>query len=214
MRHVLCFGDSNTFGTDPLVAGGRHPDEMRWTGILQQQLGADWRVIEEGLGGRTAVYDDPIEPVPTKNGATALPIALHSHRPLDVVIIALGTNDLKSMFHATPRVIAAGIGLLTHMVQTYEYGPQCAVPQVILVSPIHVKPGIADSVFAGFEEDAVERSQQLAYWIRQEAQARGCGFVDASQVAEASDADKLHMELPSHHALGMALAEYITQYYA
>ena len=66
MRNILCYGDSNTFGTDP-VHGGRHPREARWTGVLQELLGDGYRVIEEGLGGRTTVFDDALSE--GRNGA-------------------------------------------------------------------------------------------------------------------------------------------------
>ena len=103
-KHILCYGDSNTFGTNPTHCPIRHPLHVRWTGRLQSLLGPNYRLIEEGMGGRSTVWDDPLEP--GRNGLTFLPVALQSHRPLDLVILSLGTNDCKSIFHASPRVIA------------------------------------------------------------------------------------------------------------
>ena len=88
MKTILCFGDSNTFGTNP--AGGRHPRNVRWTGRLQKLLGEDYYVIEEGMGGRTTVWDDPLEP--NRNGLRFLPVALQSHQPLDMVGPVLSSN--------------------------------------------------------------------------------------------------------------------------
>lgn len=115
MKNILCFGDSNTFGTNP--EGGRHGREVRWPGRLQKLLGDDWYVIEEGMGGRTTVWDDPLEP--NRRGIAALPIALTSHRPLDLVIISLGTNDCKAFFHASPKVIARGAEALCKLVLNF-----------------------------------------------------------------------------------------------
>ena len=112
MINILCFGDSNTFGTNP--KGGRHSWNVRWPGRLQVLLGPDYYVIEEGLGGRTTIWEDPLEP--NRCGIKALPIALLSHKPLDMVILSLGTNDCKAFFNASPRVIAAGMAVsYTHL---------------------------------------------------------------------------------------------------
>ena len=92
MKHILCYGDSNTFGTDP-IHGGRHPDDVRWTGVLQKLLGSDYRVIEEGCGGRTTVFEDEISY--GRNGLKMLIPIIASHNPLDLIVVMLGTNDLK-----------------------------------------------------------------------------------------------------------------------
>lgn len=109
-RTVLCFGDSNTYGSIPGVAGGRYDREIRWSGVLARELGDGWRVIEEGLPGRTTVFDDPLSPY--RRAADYLPPCLGSHAPLDVAIIFLGTNDLKARFAAGPTDIAGGLAVL------------------------------------------------------------------------------------------------------
>ena len=96
-RDVLCYGDSNTYGTIP-ASEGRFPRDVRWPGVLADELGAGWHVIEEGLGGRTTVFDDPI--LPDRNGRRYLMPCLLSHAPLHAVVISLGTNDLKARFAA------------------------------------------------------------------------------------------------------------------
>ena len=129
MINILCFGDSNTFGTNP--KGGRHSWNTRWPGRLQVLLGPEYYVIEEGMGGRTTVWDDPLEP--GRCGIQALPMALQSHKPLDLVILFLGTNDCKAHFHASPRVITKGMENLCHTVQgemTWN-----TVPMSVLMKP-------------------------------------------------------------------------------
>lgn len=132
MYNILCFGDSNTFGTNP--AGGRWPWEQRWTGLLQNELGSSYRIIEDGCGGRTTGLDDPIEG--DRNGLRHLGVSLHSHRPLDLVILMLGTNDMKHRFSLLPIDIAHSAARLGELVQSYPYGPAYPVPKVLLVSPI------------------------------------------------------------------------------
>lgn len=119
MVNILCFGDSNTFGTNP--SGGRWQLHERWPGVLQELLGGDFRVMEEGLGGRTTVLDDELEG--DKSGRRHLPMLLRSHRPLDLVIIMLGTNDMKHRFSMLPVDIAKGAAELGRIAERYDYGP-------------------------------------------------------------------------------------------
>ena len=117
MKNILCYGDSNTFGFT--LHGGRHPYDVRWTGRLQLALGPAYRVIEEGCGGRTTVFEDPIDL--GRNGRTSLPVCLASHNPLDLVILMLGTNDMKHYFQNNAWSIGQGVAQLLHLIQTYPY---------------------------------------------------------------------------------------------
>ena len=109
MKSILCYGDSNTYGLMP-DSPDRYPRDVRWTGILQKKLGEDYYVIEEGLSGRTTLWDDPIEE--HKNGKKYLLPCLDSHKPVDLVILMLGTNDLKTRFSLTPFDIGASVEIL------------------------------------------------------------------------------------------------------
>ena len=100
MKNVLCYGDSNTYGYIP-ETGLRYPKNVRWTGVLQNLLGKNFNVIEEGCNGRTTIFDDPIEG--WKNGRDYLKPCLNSHKPIDIIIMMLGSNDLKDFFHAIIR---------------------------------------------------------------------------------------------------------------
>jgi len=132
MKTILCYGDSNTWGYNPLTKE-RYSREERWTGILQKELGEDYEVIEEGLNGRTTVWDDPIEGY--KNGKEYLIPCLESHRPVDLVIIMLGTNDLKKRFSLSTFEIANGAKVLVNIVQKSKAGPGEIAPKVLLMAP-------------------------------------------------------------------------------
>ena len=199
--NILCFGDSNTFGTNP--SGGRWPRDQRWPGILQERLGNGFYVIGEGLGGRTAAAEDFLEG--DKNGRRHLPVALRSHRPLDLVILMLGTNDLKHRFGLLPWDIAAGVAQLGRMVETYDYGPYYPIPRVMLVSPILIGSGIENSPFPGFSADAADASMRLAPLYRAQAEAHGWLYLDAACAAGPSSLDRLHMEADGHCALADAV---------
>lgn len=203
MHNILCYGDSNTNGSNP--AGGRWGRFERWTGILQQLLGDEYYVIEEGCGGRTTVMEDFLEP--DKNGRKHLPVALRTHRPLDLVLIMLGTNDMKRRFSLLPEDIAYGAAELGKLVESYDYGgPWYPIPKVMLISPIELGIGIEHSPFIGFAPDAVETSKQLASFYEAQAKAHGWYYFNAATVAKPSPKDMLHMEKEDHQALAKALA--------
>ena len=129
MKNILCFGDSNTWGYAPITKT-RFDENTRWTGVLQKQLGQNYRIIEEGLNGRTTVHNE--EGRPFRNGSDLLPVLMESHAPLDLVIIMLGTNDLKTKFNSTAQQIAENIKFVCELAINNEYNPKA---QILLISP-------------------------------------------------------------------------------
>jgi lysophospholipase L1-like esterase len=169
---------------------------------MARALGAGFEVIEEGLNGRTSVFDDPIEP--HRNGSLYLPPCLLSHAPLDLIIIALGCNDLKARFGVPPFDIAAGAERLVMIVKATPVGPKGQPPRVLLVAPPPtVKLTEYSEMFAG----AAEKSKALGERFRAVAEAHGVGFVDAGQFIVCSPLDGIHYEAPQHAILGAAMAE-------
>lgn len=207
MKNVMIFGDSNTWGWDPsndLVAViKRWPDDVRWPGVMQKELGNEYKVIPEGLNGRTTVWNDPIEEY--RCGKDQIIPLLDSHAPLDLVIIMIGTNDLKVRYSVSAQDIANGAGLILDrtLAQIGAFGP--AGPKVLFVAPPPLGPvekGIFGIMFAGNRE----KSEAMTAHYQNVAETRGVFYFDAATVAKASDADGLHMEKESHAALGQALA--------
>ena len=209
MHTILCYGDSNTFGTNP--SGGRWPFHIRWTGHLSNQLGDTFHIIEEGLGGRTTVFDDPFEPM--RNGKTYLPVVLQSHRPIDLVVLSLGTNDCKNLFCAQEKIIAKGLETLALMVKNHPYGDGYPIPQVMIVSPIAIGEGIERTSFVSFDSSSITLSKNLASPIEAVARKNNLLFFDASSVARPSEIDQLHMDSDSHQALAQALELIIRSYF-
>ncbi|NCC65345.1 MAG: G-D-S-L family lipolytic protein [Spirochaetia bacterium] len=209
MHTILCYGDSNTFGSNP--SAGRWGYLERWTGCLSSLLGPSFRVLEEGLGGRTTVFDDPLEP--NRNGKDYLPVVLQSHRPIDLVILSLGTNDCKSIFCANERFIAKALEQLATMVKHHPYGPEYPVPQVLVISPIFIGEKIEHTAFASYDASSVALSRRLAPEIEAMAKRNNLLFVDAATVAKSSELDQLHMDSKSHQALAQALEPVIRSYF-
>ena len=200
MQTVLCYGDSNTWGFNAATQGRFGWDE-RWPGVLQQALGSGYRVIEEGLGGRTTVWDDPIEGY--KNGKEYLIPCLQSHRPLDLVVMMLGTNDLKKRFSLSAYDIAEGAGVLVNIIQRSNAGPNEGVPQVLLVAPPLVT---RLSNYAEMLEGAEAKSRKLVEHYRRVAGFYGCHFLNAGSIVVSSDLDGVHLDLDEHRKLGQAVA--------
>ncbi|HEU5362585.1 MAG TPA: GDSL-type esterase/lipase family protein [Gaiellaceae bacterium] len=130
MRTLVCFGDSNTWGYVPGSNGKRFPRELRWPVRLQAALGDEWEVIAEGLNGRTATIERPDSE--GRNGLPYLLPCLHSHAPVDVVVIFLGTNDVN--FVDDDRV-ARCIARLVRVVRASEAGPDGRSPDALVVCP-------------------------------------------------------------------------------
>jgi lysophospholipase L1-like esterase len=200
MKSVLCYGDSNTWGFDPATRE-RFPPNVRWTGILAAALGADYRVIEEGLNGRTTRWDDPIEL--HRNGLAYLVPCLESHQPIDLVLIMLGTNDLKARFRLSAGDIAqsaAGLGQIAARTARDAAGQPATV---LLIAP----PPVAS--LSGYDlmfEGAAAKSALFADYYARAADWHGLAFFDAGSVIRSSDLDGIHFEDDQHRTLGEALA--------
>ena len=200
MKTILCYGDSNTWGYDP-VTQDRFPLERRWPGVLAQELGAGYRVIEEGLGGRTTVWDDPIEGY--KNGREYLIPCLETHKPIDLITILLGTNDLKKRFSVSAYDVAASAGVLIDVVQKSAAGIGGRAPEILLMAP---PPFSRLSEFAEMFEGGVEKSRKFSEHYKRIAEQFKCHFMDTGQVIVSSDLDGIHFEADQHRKLGQAVA--------
>lgn len=208
-KTVLCYGDSNTYGYNPLN-GLRYSKETRWTGCLQELLGEEFSIIEEGCNGRTAVFEDPEEG--WKNGYDYLKPCLNSHKPVDIVILMLGSNDLKTTFAATAKEIADDVEILVDTIKTFTKEKQGFEPVIILLSPPEIGEGICDSSFHyAFDEGSVSRSKELPEEYRQVAKRKGCIFCKTSEYIKPSQADSLHLMPEEHKKLANILKEIIIQ---
>jgi lysophospholipase L1-like esterase len=203
MKTILCYGDSNTRGYIP-DTGERFSRDVRWTGVLRRELGDGYEIIEEGLNGRTTVWDDPIEGY--KNGKTYLIPCLDSHRPIDLVVMMLGTNELKKRFSLSAYDIAEGVRVLVDIVQKSEAGPDGGPPRLLLMAP----PPVAKLTdFAEMFEGAEAKSRRFAEHYRRIAEEQGCEFFDTSGVIISSDIDGVHFEAGEHQKLGKAVANLV-----
>lgn len=209
MKTILCFGDSNTWGFIPESITEsfprRHPREVRWTGVLQRELGSDYYVVEEGQNGRTTVHEDFINL--HRNGRSYLPACLESHKPIHLVILMLGTNDLKATFNLPAAEVAAGAGALAKMILTSESGPGAKPPKVLLVAPPRV--GHMTHLPDLYEKlaDGQAKSARFPACYEVVAKALGCAFLNSQEFTTPSPVDGIHLEAEDHAKLGAAMAE-------
>ena len=200
VRSILCYGDSNTWGSDPADDERRFPWGVRWPGVLQRELGTGSHVVEEGLSGRTTAFDDPL--LPHRSGLALLAPCLETHAPLDLVISMLGTNDISYPW-ISAAAAADGAGMLAHLVLRSEAGPGGGAPAVLLVCPPPVGP-ITES--AELYADAEDKSRGLAREFARVASTVGCAWMDAGEIVTTSALDGWHLEAAQHQRLGVAVA--------
>ena len=192
---VLCYGDSNTWGFNPGKAD-RFGWNQRWTGLLQQRLGETYRIIEEGLNGRTTVWTDPLAEY--RNGKHLITPVLETHKPVDIVVLALGVNDLKAKYCATSYDIGRGVAALLSMIRTSATGPAGKSPEILLVAPAAL--GRLTELTEPFT-GAAEKASRLPEQYRRAAQEFGCRFLDASASVRCSDLDGIHLDADGHRQM-------------
>ncbi len=201
---ILCFGDSNTHGYDAQT-DGRFSEEERWPCLLGSYLGDGFRVIEEGLSGRTAVFDDPL--FEGLNGLKYLSPCMMTHEPIDTLIIMLGTNDTKERFNATPENIAKGMERLIKKAKDTTDAWR-GEPDILLISPPPIASGYEKTrIFGEMGEKCIEKSRLLAPLYKDIADRLGCRFLDAGSIegVQMNTIDYMHLTADSHRRLAETL---------
>lgn len=200
MKHILCYGDSNTYGFIPY--GGRYDEKTRWTCLLAERLGPGYRIIEEGLNGRTSCMDDPFDRF--RNGLSYLVPCLQSHLPIDLTILMLGSNDLKQYFNPSVEKIADGLYRLGQIAKEITMAP------ILLVSPILLRRE-SELLGPAFSKDSLAVSEGLASAVKKQAKRLGAEFMNAADYAEASPHDGLHLPPEGHRVLADAFYKKILE---
>lgn len=202
---VVCFGDSLTWGFNP-VDRTRYGHDVRWTRLLQHELGDDYYVVEEGLNGRTTVFEDPVRG--DRNGLAHLETVRRSHMPIDILVMMLGTNDLQTRFGMSAGAIALAMARLLDFARRPTDDPEGRAPKILLMAP----PPLADltgsrveAMFSG--EDSIAISKELKDAYRQIAADYGTAFFDTGAIVSASPLDGVHLGPEMQAPLAKAIAE-------
>lgn len=210
-KTIVCFGDSNTYGYNSKTMD-RFSTEERWTCLLQKNLGDNYRVMEEGLEGRTCVFEDPL--FEGLNGRAYLYPCIMTHKPVDLLIIMLGTNDTKERFASTPENIAKGLEFLTTKAMDSKIAFRDQKPNILLICPPPIEEGYDTTYVAGeMGKGCKEKSEALAPLYEDVAKRLGCHFLDLGKVEgiEMYPYDFMHLSLDAHAKLAQVLAEMIPE---
>jgi lysophospholipase L1-like esterase len=208
MKTILAFGDSLTWGYRA-ENGGRHAFEDRWPNVLNAELGIGYHVIAEGLSGRTTVHDDNLVDQ-VRNGAKALPMLLSSHQPLDLVIIALGTNDLKHPWWSRASDAKRGVQRLVEITQRFDYGVDMRRPKIIIVAPpavIHTDNTDFDQMFS----HGIKESQKFGDEYKLLETTHGVRVFESAKIVEADPRDGIHLDVTNTRKLGVTLAPLVRE---
>jgi len=198
VKRILCYGDSNTWGYTA-ETGKRYPNHIRWPGVLQNTLGEKIHVTEEGLPGRTTVWDEPFRQ--GRNGKAFLATLLESHAPIDLVIIMLGTNDMKHIYSSTAYYAACGKIIIPAYVKP---------SQVLIISPPVIER-ISESIKLEFHSDVTTESRDFAKRYYEIAKECGCFFLDSFKIVENNFSDGVHLGEEEHIKLGKSVAEFVRE---
>jgi lysophospholipase L1-like esterase len=211
VKTILAYGDSLTYGANPIPGGPRHAYEDRWPTALEQGLGGAARVIAEGLGGRTTVHDDWFANA-DRNGGRVLPTLLESHSPLDLIVIMLGTNDIKPFHGRTANEAGRGMARLVQIIRGHYAGKLQETPEIILVAPPPIVLGEWADMMEHFgPREAIATSVDFAREYRKRADEQKVHFFDAGTVATTSKADGIHLDPANTRAIGEGLVPLVKQ---
>lgn len=207
--NILCFGDSNTHGYNP-KDGSRFEKNKRWTGVLQNLLGKNHYVIEEGLSGRTTVFEDPIHE--GISGISYITPCLNSHEPIDLLIIMLGTNDTKERFGASANVISLGLKRLIKKAQDTKEAFRNSKPNILIVAPLPIREEIKNvECYSTMGKDCYKKSYEIIPLYENIAKELGCYYFNPSPYTMCRDYDYMHLSEHAHEVLANKLYEVINK---
>lgn len=209
---ILCYGDSNTWG---YISGTDHQRYMddRWTRQLAKLLGDGFEIIEEGLNSRTLLSEDPRPGKVGRNGYNYLIPCLETHDPVDLVVIMLGTNELKYGYNRTAEEI--GELFEEYFVKTIinkKSQIDDRYPKLLIVAPPLVNENAEYSRKDDKYRGAAPKSAQLSGVYRSIAEKYNCAFVDNDGLTTGPDG--VHLDKQSHRLLAESIAAKIKEIYS
>ena len=200
MKKILCYGDSNTFGYNP-IDGSRFDKNTRWTAILEKNLGEGYKVVNEGMCDRTGFVDNPKGSM--FSAQKHFPEILKSK--VDIIILSVGTNDLQFQYDISIGTIEKGLQQLIDLAKI-------KAKNIIIVSPVILDERVLKGFFKfQFDETSIVKSRKIGRIFRQIANANHCAYFDVNKIATPSDIDGLHYDENGHKVIAGNLAEFVKE---
>ena len=200
MKKILCYGDSNTFGYNPSDTS-RYDEKTGWTALLQADLGSGYEIIEEGVCDRTGFVHNPKGFL--LSAREHFPQMLSKKDNVDLIILAVGTNDLQFQYNITFSDIENG---LKNLIQA----AQKKVKQIILIPPVVLNEKVLEGYFSfQFDNMGIEKSKQAGEIYNKLAKLYNCRIFDINKFVKPSDIDGLHYDSISHKIIADKLSDYI-----
>ncbi len=207
-KRILCFGDSNTCGVVPQNLQEKHssrwPADIRWTGVAQDLLGKDFDIIESGMSGRTSGFDWIWKADKSnRNGREHLFVSLRTHRPVDLVIVCLGVNELRNNMTASGVDVYLAIKELQKMVQVY-------VPRAHFLCVVPPRPisRVLNQTEPGVWDDSDRKFNEFVESVREDHEMNS---MDLSQEVNFDSEDGLHMNTDNHKTFGELVAQKVKE---
>ncbi len=209
---ILCYGDSNTWGYISGSDHKRYGNKERWTKILSELLGDKFEVIEEGLNSRTLISNDTRPGKEGKNGYEYLIPCLDTHDPINLVILMLGTNELKNIYNKT--AIEIGDMLEEYFVKTIlnrKSQIENNYPKLIIVTPPIVNENTEYCKQKIKYLGAMQKSKELNLIYKNIAEKYNCYFLGNEELTTGTDG--VHLTKESHRKLAEMLNAIIREIY-
>lgn len=206
-KRIVCFGDSNTWGYIP-VTGQRYDENTRWPARLQGMLGYEnYTVVEEGLTGRTTVFDDPFDP--ELNGLKTMPAILRTAAPIDMLVFMLGTNDFQSNIPAgNPISTARAVQYMLETACSLNLNRPGEKMKILLISPIEItEDRLTFKENDVTDQTSIENSRKLGKHLRIVAEQLGVEFLDAAQYIKPGKVDGVHLDEAGHSKMAELVYE-------
>ena len=217
MKRLLVFGDSNSWGYTDEDNGQKY--EKRWPVLLSEKLiqkGCNIEILEDCLPGRTTNIDDPRDGI-YLNGARVLKSSLLSHSPIDLVILMLGTNDLKVRFQRTAENIADGIKELIQIVLETNSGlgtwHDVNKSNLAVICPPILGERSNNPAWINYKEwkGGLNKSKELNFSFEKVCSQMGVHLIDANKFCQSSDIDPIHWSKSMHLKFSENLSKIIGQ---
>lgn len=206
MKNILCFGDSNTYGFNPLN-GGRYDYSTRWTGVLQKLLEGEYNIIEEGYNPRTVIFKDFVDYKTCS--IDYLPDCLKKYNHTDLIIIMLGLNDFQTIFHASVDAVLTGIKTLINIIRSSANHLNA---EILLIPPAIIGQNIHNSNFGCmFNKNSMSKTIEFSKKLKQLALDKNCEFFDVNRIIKTCREDSIHFKTDAHRKIAESLSILIPQ---